>query len=645
MTEDREKIIEQLKEYRVHVASLTEEEKKQRDLYLKRISNGEIQGPSTGFSSLDKPWLKNYSDQAILADIPEMTAYQYLRLCNKDNKKLCALNFFGLKTSYEKLFQKIEQTSKSLTALGVKKGDVVLINSVTLPQTVYLLYALNQIGAIANLTDLRTDANGMKHYINEANSRFIFTLDSCYDGFKDIISETNLEKIIFLNPTDEVPLIAKKISEHQEQKKMSSSEKEKVKQEHIRIENYLKTNPMIIKWNDFYKIGDSKQPVIESEYEQDQPIVIVHTSGTTSMPKSVVLTNENFNAMALQYSMSGFDYQKGDSVLNIIPIFVAYGVVNSLHMPLCLGMTDIVYPKVVNDDFTDIIRKFKPNHVIAIPMHWEFLLKDEKMKKFDLSFLKTSACGGDSFNVELEKQLNKFLEEHNAKSKIVKGYGMTEVSACAVTNTNKSSEVGTVGIPMVKNNIAIIDPETGSELRYGEKGEICISTPTMMREYLNNEDETSKTIKTNDYGERWLYSGDMGHYDTSLSIDGRYKRLIIRRGFKVSAKAIENVIMKNTHIENCAVVKAPDIDDGEIPFVYLVLKEKNVDINNIIVEIKALCQKELPEYYLPSQFIVVNTLPYTKNNKLDLVRLESEAIRLINENCEDLIKNNMIKRG
>ena len=167
----------------------------------------------------------------------------------------------------------------------------------------------------------------------------------------------------------------------------------------------------------------------------------------------------------------------------------------------------------------------------------------------------------------------------------------------------------------------------------------------MMREYLNNEDETSKTIKTNDYGERWLYSGDMGHYDTSLSIDGRYKRLIIRRGFKVSAKAIENVIMKNTHTENCAVVKAPDIDDGEIPFVYLVLKEKNVDINNIIVEIKALCQKELPEYYLPSQFIVVNTLPYTKNNKLDLVRLESEAIRLINENCEDLIKNNMIKRG
>ena len=198
---------------------------------------------------------------------------------------------------------------------------------------------------------------------------------------------------------------------------------------------------------------------------------------------------------------------------------------------------------------------------------------------------------------------------------------------------------------MVKNNIAIVDPETGLELRYGEKGEICISTPTMMKEYLNNEHETSKTIKTNNYGERWLYSGDMGHYDTSLSIDGRYKRLIIRRGFKVSAKAIENVIMKNAKIENCAVVKAPDIDDGEIPFVYLVLKEKNVDVNSIIVEVKSLCQKELPEYYLPSQFIVVNTLPYTKNNKLDLVRLESEAIRLINENCEDLIKNNMIKRG
>ncbi len=634
----------QLNEYRKHIANLTETEKQQRDLYLKKLSNGKIQGPSTGFASLDKPWLKSYSDEAILSEVPKMTAYQYLKFNNNNNQTLCALNYFGIKTSYKNLFDKINQTAKSLIKIGVKKGDIVVINSVTLPQTIYLFYALNKIGAIANLTDLRTDANGMKHYINEGNSKFIFTMDTCYEGFKNIITETNLQKIIFLNPTDEVPLIAKKISDHYEQRHLSAVEKEKIKQNDMRISDYVKTNSKIIRWNDFYKMGNSSISIIENIYEKDSPIAIVHTSGTTSTPKSVVLTNENFNAMALQYNLSGFDYEKGDTVLNIIPIFVAYGVVNSLHMPLCLGMTDIVYPKVVNEDFTDIIRKFKPNHVIAIPMHWEFMLKDEKMKNYDLSFLKTSACGGDNFNVELEKKINQFLECHNAKSKIVKGYGMTEVSACAVTNTNISSEIGTVGIPMVKNNISIINPETGEELRYGEKGEICISTPTMMKEYLNNKKETLKVIKPDEYGEKWLHSGDMGHFDSSLSIDGRYKRLIIRRGFKISARAIENIIMQNKNVENCAVVKAPDINDGEIPFVYIVLKEKNIDVNTLITELITACQKELPEYYVPNKFVTVNSLPYTKNNKLDLIYLEEEALKLINLENNEIINEAKIRR-
>lgn len=631
----KEKTIDELKEYREQLSKLTEEEKKKRDLYLKKMADGTLEGPSTGYSSIDKQWLKYYSDDAINSDLPTMTALNYMKENNKDNLNGISLNFFGLKTSYRKLFKKIDEVAEALVSFGVKSGDIVVINSVTLPQTIFLLYALNKIGAIADLTDLRTDAKGMKHYFNEGNAKLVFTLDTCFFGFRDILNETSVEKVVLLNPTDTVPLIGKIGNNLKENNKLSSAEKKLKIKEKRKIDNILKTDSRVYSWNDFLSNKKENIQVLEKDYEKDYPVAIVHTSGTTSTPKSVVLTNENFNAMALQYGVSDFKYTKGESLLNIIPIFVAYGVVNSLHMPLCLGMTNIVYPKVVGADFPDIIKKFKPNHVIAIPMHWEYLLHNESSKTIDLGFLKTAACGGDNLNIELEKKLNDFLLHHNAKSKIVKGYGMTEISACAVTNTNNNSKVGSVGIPLVKNNISIIDPDTGLEVKFGQKGEICMQSPTIMKEYLNNKKATDEAIKRHVDGQLWLHSGDLGHFDgdSNLMIDGRLKRLIIRRGFKISAVAIENVIMKNKNVESCAVVKAPHDEDGETPFVFIVLK-KNIAFNtSILDEIKKMCLSELPEYYIPefNNFSIVEELPYTKNGKLDLIFLEKLAIDELNK--------------
>lgn len=621
--------INELKDYREKLSKLSDEELKNRDLYLKKLADGTIQGPPTSKPSINRQWLKFHSDKAIKSNLPKMKIYDYLREKNKDNLNIVAINFFGLKITYKKLFEEIEKTARALSAIGVKKGDIVIINSVTLPQTVFLLYALNKIGAIADLTDVRTDSNGMKHYLNEGKTKLVFTLDSCFDEIENILPETETKKVVLLSPTDIVPSLAKMVNNINENSKMNKEELKSKKDITKRIKKELKTNKNFMNWKSFINSGRNISSVIESEYENDFPAAIVHTSGTTSMPKSVVLTNDNFNAMALQYSVSDFNYEKGETLLNIIPIFVAYGVVNSLHMPLCLGMTDILYPKVVNDDFPGIINKFKPNHVIAIPMHWEYLLNDRKFEGKDLNFLKTAACGGDKVNVELENKINAYLEKHNSKSKIIKGYGMTEVSACAVTNTNRMSKVGSVGIPLVKNNIAIINPDTQSELSNNQKGEIYIQTPTLMKEYLNNLEGTNETIIVKDK-KRWIRTGDLGYIDDdgNLTIDGRIKRLIIRRGFKISAVAIENIVMKNNNVDSCVVVKKIDEEDGEVPYVYLILNDR---VNNdsmklqVIEEIQLLCKKELPEYYIPNNFKIISQFPYTKNGKLDLLKLEDMA--------------------
>lgn len=673
LLEDLDEIndVDNLLEYRKKLATLSEQEKRNRDLYLKKLADGRIQGPPVGADTIDKKWLTNYSDSAILSELPKMKIYDYLYECNKNNMNGIAINFFGLKTTYKQLFSKIDKTAKALIELGVKPNDIVTINSVTLPQTIYLMYALNRIGAVANFTDLRTDKDGMKHYLNEGKSKVLFTFDAAYDGYSSIINDTSVEKVIFLNAKDEVPLIGKVLTDIKERKSMTSEEQQVINSTNKIIKNLLKEDKKIILWNDFIKLGQKHKNLTDTLYSENTSAAIVHTSGSTNVPKSVVLTNENFNSMAKFYELANVDYNKNQSFLNIIPIFVAYGAVNALHMPLCLGMTNIVYPKVVGRDFPDILQKFKPDHVLAIPMHWNYLkahiddfkyeikrltqeydlianqtFKDNsslqkmgqlkkkintlqnELNQFSLSFLKTAGCGGDKLDPIKEQELNEFLKEFGSKSEIIKGYGMTEVASCASTNLNGKNEIGSIGIPHVGNNIGIFDPETGREMTNGEKGEICIQSPTVMKEYLNNPVETSKLIKKHADGSNWVHSGDIGHFEDNnfLYFDERMKRVIISRGFKVSASAIEDLIKENELVDNCCAVGVKNDENGEIPVAVIVVKKGyEMETDAILENLNERCKKDLPEYYLPQLFVPIEELPYTKNSKIDYKAIEKIA--------------------
>ena len=660
-----------LLDYRKKLASLSDEEKRKRDLQLKQFGDGRLQGPLFDKDTMNKQWLVNYSDEAILTELPKMKIYDYLYECNKDNTNGIAINFFGLKTTYKQLFEKIDRVAKSLLELGVKPGDIVVVNSVTLPQTVYLMYALNKIGAVADFTDLRTDKDGMKHYIDEGKTKILFTFDSAYNEFSSIIENTSVEKVIFLNAMDEVPELGKILTNFQEKKAMTPAEKEVRNNTTKIIKNTLKKNNNVITWNDFLKLGRNHKDIVSTPYQKDAPAAIVHTSGTSNVPKSVVLTNDNFNSMAKFYQLANVDYNRSQSFLNIIPIFVAYGAVNALHMPLCLGMTNIVYPKVVGRDFPDILQKFKPDHVLAIPMHWNYLkayvddfkyeikrltneynlianetfrdnsslqkmgeLKkkinklQDKLNHFSLSFLKTAGCGGDKLDPIKEKELNEFLKEFGSTSEIIKGYGMTEVASCASTNLNGKNEIGSIGIPHVGNNIGIFDPETGKEVSNGEQGEICIQSLTQMKEYLNNPEETQKIIRQHDDGSYWLHTGDIGHFNDNnfLYFDERMKRQIINRGFKVSASAIEDLIRENKFVNSCCVVGVKHEENGEIPVAVIVIKKEYEKEKDVILEvIKEKCQKNLPEYCMPELFVCIDQLPYTKNSKIDYKKVEQIA--------------------
>ena len=149
--------VEDLKKYKEKLSKLSEKEKELRNIYLRKIAQGEISGPLTGYPSVDKPWYRYYDDLSINASLPKMTAYEFMYSRNKDNQNDVAINYFGNKIKYKNFFNKIEETAKALQANGVKKGDIVTICSITTPEVVYLFYALNRLGAVANMIDPRVN--------------------------------------------------------------------------------------------------------------------------------------------------------------------------------------------------------------------------------------------------------------------------------------------------------------------------------------------------------------------------------------------------------------------------------------------------------------------------------------------------------
>ena len=579
----------------------------------------------TGKASIDKPWEKYYSDYVMNFKFPRTTMYRCIYENNKNHLNRIAMEYFGRQFTYGDLFEGIDKATKALVAQGVKKGDIITIAMPTTPESVYLLYACSKLGAVANMIDPRTSKEGIYDYTKEANSKVFVTIDLCYGKIKDIKEETNVEKVISISAGDSLPYAIYCGYRVGEIFEYITHKKEKV------IES-----DSVMKWNTFIQKGENVKEV-EENVENDIPVAILHTGGTTGMPKGVMLSNENFNAIAYQYKLSGMHLIPGQRFLDIMPPFIAYGVGAGLHMPFVVGMTSVLVPKFEPEKFAKMIRDLKPNHMAGVPSHWGNVLESKELKNVDLSFLITPAVGGDAMNVKLEKRANEFLRQHKAPNNIIKGYGITEECSLASACVNEINAEGSVGIPLPQNTIAIFDPNTGEELKYNEHGEVCITGPTMMLGYYNNEKATNEMIKEHKDGKKWIHTGDLGYMteDGMLYIDGRIKRMIIRNdGFKVFPFVIEEVIKSHKAVEECMVVGIhdPNFSQGLLPKAHIILKAEYVSFEDEVKEqIIQLCKEKLPEYVQPVDYKFRNEFPYTAIGKVDFVALQNEDSAIENK--------------
>lgn len=562
------------------------------------------------YASQAKPWLKYYDQKFIDQTLPALSAFEYVCQRSKNHLNDTALEYYGRKFAYADLIVNVKKTAAALRGAGVKKGDIITVVSIMTPEIIALFYAADMMGATLNLVDPRYSVEGIREYIEEVDSHLLVCLNVVYERCRQAAKRTNVEKVIVLSPADSLPpLMAVGY-------KLTTPDK-----------NKYASN--VIRWKQFIKGGEGQSTAAEP-YDPDHACVVVHTGGTTGSPKGVMLTDDCFNGIALQFQAYPKLFHRGQKLMNVMPPFIAYGFACGIHLPLVLGFTVIIIPNLDPAKLGSLVLKHKPEHMFGVPTHYQQLAADPKLRDKDLSFIINYAAGGDSLSRGAEQTVNDFLAAHGARYPIAKGYGMTEVSSAATVAAGLDNKPGSVGIPMVNTVVAAFEPGTDQELPIGQRGELCISGPCLMKGYYNKPEETAILLRRHPDGRVWAHTGDMGYLDEDgfVFLDSRIKRMIIRHdGFKVFPSMIENVVSRHPAVHQCSVVGCADKDhtQGRLPFVYIVLKANTTaKKKQVIRELERMCAEELPEYVQPVAYKFISSMPMTPVGKVDYRQLEAD---------------------
>lgn len=593
---------EDLIRYKKALEKLSAQEKKLRDLYLKKLANGELQGPPVGYPSIDKPSLINFSDEVIMSNLPKMNIYTYVKICNKDRMDTIAINYEFVNITYKEMFQKIDEVASTLLSMGIGKGDTIASCLPNIPEAIYLIYAAAKLGIIIDEIDALTSKDLLQKYCNVSKPKMIFVLDLMSKNAIKNLTTSTYSKVITVSPLESLPGL--NINPETSKNVEFSNE--------------------VISWQDFIKCN---QNIIldEISYKPDMPFAILHTGGTTGVPKGALLSHDNMNSLAFQMMKSPLNLTPGESALSLMPPFASYGLGNGIHVHLCAGLHIRLIPDYDATKIGEQILEYKPNRIAGAPAHIENLLVSPLLQDTDLSFLHHPINGGDSLALKTEEGVNALFAKNGCRDKIVKGYGLTESCSGVCFGVNDEVNVlQSVGVPLSHNVMAVFDlKDENSELPYNEIGEIAIRSANNMIEYLNMPEETASTLKKHADGSVWLHTGDIGRIDKlgRVFISGRMRRMIIQySGLKSNPFEAEETLIKHPLVKRAVVVGAKDKNhnQGELPVAFIQVSSENIDKEELLKEeLHRMCEENITYYSVPVDYVFVDKFPETGRGKID----------------------------
>lgn len=553
----------------------------------------------------------------------------------------------GSSIDYKTFFEMVNVYAKAFLEIGIQNGDMVSICSAGTLDTMLNFAALNRIGATAQFVNPNYLKVNGKKYIDDTNTKLLICMDRFYPLLKKELEKTNIKKILLSSMSEYSSFLYKIILRRKKIKK----EDRIPKVEYIELP-------------DFIRKGENSNIKIERiQYEKEKPAVIAYTSGTTGDPKGIVHTNDSINNMISIYAMTdGFGPGRGDRNLVLIPPMYLTSFVHSLFGTMILGPTNILQPIYNPLTFGKDLKKYEPKTVIASKAHYLSLI-NRKIKKGSLSFLQYPYCGGEAFSNATTKKINEILQYYGIPP-IILGYGQSECGTMI--------NIGGILIPEVEAKI--VDLKTKKPVERGEKGELYVKTPAMMKEYFNNPNATQDYFIYDDFENRWGKTGDIAaiigeHNGQDIyEVFGRKNDSFINsEGKTIYLFDIENQLEEIELIKEAEVISL-EIEGKNVPIAHVILNEKiDTDQKSAIAYINEKLKERLKEKfddlsYLPYAYKIRKSFATSPiSGKRDYKTLESETqdFYIINENNEpekkdlqlninnksdDSIKRSMVKK-
>ena len=564
--------------------------------------------------SASAPWLKYYGEVPHHLTYPQKTIYQMVKAAAERNPKLPAYEFMGKKTTFTQFMQKIDNVARAFLALGIHKGDRVTICMPNCPQAVCSFYALNRIGAVSNMIHPLSAAGEIKFYLNFSHSKAVLTLDQFYTKVAGILPELENQNTTLL-----VAKIEDELLTHLAVGYALTAGRKYPKPP--KKGNYLW-------WSEFMRLGKKRNlPLPKDLGNANDGASILYSGGTTGTTKGILLSNMNFNALGLQtIAASGFAPINGMKMLSVMPVFHGFGLGIGIHTALIGGACCILVPKFNVNTYAELLIKKQPNIIPGVPTLFEALLRADKLESADLSCLKGVFCGGDSLSIELKKKVDAFLKSHNASVQIRQGYGLTECVTASCLTPKDYNRVGSIGVPFPDTYYKIVKPGTQEEVPYGEEGEICLSGPTVMLEYVNHPEETAQTKQTHADGLAWIHTGDLGMMDEDgfIYFRQRIKRMIVTNGYNVYPSQLENILDGHDYVHLSCVIGVKDPIKMQRVKAFVVLKPGYQPTEACKKELLDYCRKHIAKYAMPSDIEFREELPKTLVGKVAYRVLEEE---------------------
>lgn len=566
------------------------------------------------------PWADYVGDVPLHLEYFEGSMFDKVAQIAEKYPDQAAFDFMGKSTTYRHLMKEIEKCAKALKTIGIRENDCVTIAMPNCPQAIYMFYAVNLVGGIANMIHPLSAEKEIEFYLNESKSVTAITLDQFYHKFESVRANTNVVNIIIASVKDELSKPVRAGYMLTEGRK---------------IRKIPKDAP-VIRWKEFMRLSNHCFYQYRVQRAGDDPAVVLYSGGTTGTTKGIVLTNRNFNALGQQVIAANPMFRPGDKMLAAMPLFHGFGLGVCIHSMLSQGGRCILVPRFTAKSYAKLIVKYRCNFIAGVPTLYEALLRLPSMEGADLSCLKGVFSGGDSLSVELKKKFDAFLYDHKATIQVREGYGTTEtVTACCLTPPHMFKP-GSIGVPFPDTYIKIVEPGTDHEVPYGEEGEILLAGPTVMKEYMNHPEETARTLRAHDDGETWVYTGDLGTMDPEgfVYFKGRAKRMIITSGYNVYPGQIENILDAHEKVQMSCVIGVPDPYRMQKvkAFVKLVPEAEPTEVTK--EELMAYCRKNIAKYAMPYDIEFRDDMPKTLVGKVAYRVLEEEEMARTGANSQ-----------